>query len=152
MILEYAQMLSTAHHVLDGDDVSSILYKKTHVNHPSSVWVRNSLQHYQWLYDLWLCLCGEYTNRYSKIHLTEQKLRQVLKTPPHNIANIGFIAPPLAMPDKYKSDCTVTSYRNYYRGDKAAIATYKFQNFPKWMVDISSKNALNSSSPEEFLA
>ena len=36
MILEYAQLLSTAHRVLDGDDSISVVYKATHKNHPSA--------------------------------------------------------------------------------------------------------------------
>ena len=41
MILETAQMLSTAHRVLDGDKLADEkkLYKKVHVNHPSTKWV-----------------------------------------------------------------------------------------------------------------
>ena len=44
MILESAQMLSTAHRVLDGDTYADLvgLYKIAHKNHPSSVWVRSS--------------------------------------------------------------------------------------------------------------
>ena len=72
MILEYAQLLSTAHHELDG--VPSIeCYKKTHVNHPSAVWARQSKRHYRWLYRLLSHTCREYTKRYRKIHATERK-------------------------------------------------------------------------------
>ena len=48
MILEYAQLLSTAHRVLDGDQNadSQGFYKATHKNHPSAVWVRESWAHY----------------------------------------------------------------------------------------------------------
>ena len=49
MILESAQMLSTAHRVLD-NITDDRLYNKTHVNHPSSKWVRESAYHYNWLY------------------------------------------------------------------------------------------------------
>ena len=45
MILETAQLLSTAHHELDG---ASVAYKPTHKNHPSAVWVRSSSDHYRW--------------------------------------------------------------------------------------------------------
>ena len=45
MILETAQLLSTAHYELDGE---SPAYKPTHKNHPSAVWVRKSLDHYLW--------------------------------------------------------------------------------------------------------
>lgn len=37
MIIEHCQLLSTVHHVLDGDRVIDGIYKKTHQNHPSAV-------------------------------------------------------------------------------------------------------------------
>ena len=40
MILETAQLLSTAHH-LTGSPLACKLYKMTHKNHPSAVWVRS---------------------------------------------------------------------------------------------------------------
>ena len=42
MVLEYAQLLSTAHRVLDGDEWAdkAQLYKATHKNHPSAIWAR----------------------------------------------------------------------------------------------------------------
>lgn len=54
IIVESVQMLSTAHRVLDGDDSADNLdcIKATHKNHPSSVWVRQSSQHYAWLQQL----------------------------------------------------------------------------------------------------
>ena len=71
MIIEYAQIMSTAHRVLDGEEyygrtkngrrikrwkmnsnLEDILYKASHVNHPSNQWVRASWRNYQWLYVL----------------------------------------------------------------------------------------------------
>ena len=71
MILEYAQLLSTAHRVLDGTlidgysktgrkqkryvlsgNLDSILYASTHINHPSAVWVRQSDKNYSWLFEM----------------------------------------------------------------------------------------------------
>ena len=39
MILEYAQLLSTAHRVCDGDSFADTqeFYKATHINHPSAI-------------------------------------------------------------------------------------------------------------------
>ena len=67
MILESAQMLCTAHHLLGNTNVP---YKPTHKNHPSAVWVRQNAKHYQWLYNHMLALGNEYTKRYNKIHKT----------------------------------------------------------------------------------
>lgn len=125
MILESAQMLSTAHHVLDGDQAPSGLYKVTHINHPSTVWVRQSVQHYNWLYRHFIALCDEYTNRYNKIHLTERKLSFILATPPKNITDQGFVSAPPAMPDQYKTGDSISSYHNYYQAEKLHLEVDK---------------------------
>lgn len=124
MILESAQLLSTAHHVLDGDLArdKDLLYKPTHRNHPSAVWVRQSGEHYLWLYKHFLYLCEEYTNRYGKTHATFTKLAYTLSHMPHNIPYVGFTQPPCAMPDQYKVvNDSVASYRNYYVAEKLKI-------------------------------
>ena len=55
MILESAQMLSTAHRILDGDDIANSkgLYKMTHKNHPCNIWVRKNNENYEWLWSLY---------------------------------------------------------------------------------------------------
>ena len=63
MIVEYAQLLSSAHHELDGANAIEGIYKKTHVNHPSAVWVRKSSQHYSWVWRCAMRLCESYTAR-----------------------------------------------------------------------------------------
>lgn len=71
MLLETAQMLSTAHRVLDPDfpkiarDCDRILYKKTHINHPCNKWVRQSVHNYNWLYSYYNALGIEYNYRYN---------------------------------------------------------------------------------------
>jgi hypothetical protein len=64
MILESAQMLSTAMNVRGGKGP----YKTTHVNHPCSVWARTSRDNYVWLLMHFSALCDEYSLRYGKLH------------------------------------------------------------------------------------
>ena len=45
MIIESAQMLCTTHHILG----AAAPYKKIHVNHPCTVWTRESIDNYNWL-------------------------------------------------------------------------------------------------------
>lgn len=116
MILESAQLLCTAHHVLDGEKEG--LYKKTHVNHPSSVWVRSSKANYNWLYTHFIALSNEYTRRYEKKHKTVIMLSDILSEPPMNIPDIDFTEPPRAMPSKYHMENVVKSYQAYYVGEK----------------------------------
>ena len=97
MILEYAQLMCTAHRELDviskGSLMDVTLYKATHKNHPSAVWVRESRANYEFLHKLFSALCNEYTRRYGKIHLTERKLKKLLYWPPKNISDGEFTQP-----------------------------------------------------------
>ena len=131
MILEYAQLLSTAHRVLDGDDAPENLYKIAHKNHPSTIWTRSSKQHYDWLFRLFRKLNIEYGIRYGKIHLSWEKLNRYLEFAPKNIKDNGWTDPPQCMPDHCKKPDTVEAYRNYYLVEKSYFATWKTKQ-PKW--------------------
>jgi hypothetical protein len=145
MILESAQLLSTAHRVLDGKTIvelskngrrltryshptlDDVLYKSTHINHPSGVWVRESQENYLWLYKHFVALCLEYTARYSKVHASFTKLNSVLSSPPFNIASSPFTPIKLAMPVPYHLPDPVESYRYYYESEKLHIDTDKLR-------------------------
>ena len=89
MILEAAQMLCTAHRMYNLDyECEDIPYKKAHVNHPSTVWARQSGQNYYWLYHYMIALGDEYTKRYGKTHLTITKCKKPLAKYPHNHHNV----------------------------------------------------------------
>lgn len=136
MILEYAQLLSTAHHVLDGEAAIAGIYKKTHVNHPCAVWVRQSHANYYILLNLLDDLCEEYTHRYDKVHKTAGLL-DLLYNVPVNIPRTSETPPPLCMPDEFKVvGDPVTSYRNYYLGDKARMLKYTNRIAPKWIRNV----------------
>ena len=136
MILESAQMLSTAHRELDDGNVmnESIVYKSAHKNHPSTKWARASYQNYRWLYLLFSDLCDEYTHRYGKVHLTDTKLREVLSIVPRGIDYLPlFTQPPQCMPDEYKvPGDSVSAYRKYYIGEKAYFSKWTNRDIPSW--------------------
>ena len=137
MILEYAQLLSSAHRVLDGDDAHPDLYKIAHKNHPSTIWTRSSSQHYNWLFRLFRMLSAEYSIRYSngiefKVHKSWEKLGKLLETAPKNIKDNGWVDPPQCMPDSCKDVAVVTAYRNYYIQEKSYFAKWIFVKQPDW--------------------
>lgn len=127
-ILEYAQLLSTAQ-IRNGIEGK---YRATHLNHPSNVWARASLDNYQWLGKLAKELCKEYTYRYGKIHKTESIIDYCISNPP-KIPSIGFTTFPLCMPDPYKLDCPILSYRQYYNKDKVHLFSWKNREIPHWI-------------------
>ena len=132
MILESAQLLSTAHHELG--TANENMYKPTHKNHPSAVWARASYENYVWLAEHALALCDEYNIRYGKVHKTEHMLVNDLFDPPDNIPRLGFTEPPKCMPDEFKVKDVVESYRRYYVGAKARFAKWKLGNEPVWFT------------------
>ena len=163
MILEYAQLLSTAHRILDGtlstgltktgrkktvyalaDHRDSILYSATHVNHPSATWVRQSDSNYDWLFSLFQALMDEYTYRYGKVHACT-RLEMALARIPENIPWAPFTEPTPAMPDDVKIPKagprgmlhydSIASYRNYYIKNKTHLAKWKNRSIPEWYHD-----------------
>jgi hypothetical protein len=163
MILEYAQLLSTAHRYIDGtqsvrlsktgrkqtaydlpDERELILYSATHINHPSAVWVRESAFNYLWLHELLDALCKEYTYRYGKVHKIEASgLLLALRELPNNIdRSYMFTQPTPAMPDDVKvQKDSIASYRNYYIKNKTHLAKWKNRPIPSWYVEGTLFNA-----------
>jgi len=132
MILETAQLLSTAHHVLDGATAAAGIYKKTHFNHPSAVWCRSSRAAYMWTLHLGVELLLEYRHRYGRMHKSTTPLCGPLLNPPKKISAGKFCPPPFCGPPEYKTDDVIESYRRYYVGDKARFAKWTRRNPPVW--------------------
>lgn len=133
MLMESAQLLSTAHRILDGHKYADkhTLYKPTHKNHPCAVWVRESKANYMWLWNHMRGCSMEFAKRYRKGHATA-KLLQALSNPPKNIPNVGPTEPALAMPEIYRSKFPVMAYRHYYQEEKYDIAYWKHGPKPFW--------------------
>mgnify|MGYP000113573499 FL=1 len=154
MVIESAQMLSTAHRMVDGkmerrpsksgsmlqywelpDVRETVLYKGVHFNHPSTVWTRESKTNYDWHYKHFAALCDEYTYRYGKVHATDLKLRTILSKAPSNIPNVGSTPFKLAM--KANPECmfedAVKSYRAYYHTKQERFSmVWTKRSIPDW--------------------
>lgn len=176
MPVESAQMMSTAHRMLDGEfvnyeywdsnfqtrlkkmwlldgeeikisitidkDIERVrpiythprgvaLYSPTHASHPSSAWTMSGKDQYLWHYEFTRAMLDEYTLRYGKRHGVE-KIMDLLRSPPKNIPNIEWTDPSLAMPDQYKGEDHVESYRKFYVAEKSKFASWKNREAPQW--------------------
>ena len=159
MILESAQLLSTAHRVLDGmekiqekyvegslparyrkqkvwvlpDARESVLYKATHANHPSAVWCRTSVENYTWLSDHLYALLDEYTYRYGKRHKCSE-LAYVLQSPPKNLEAWDWTPMPSCMAEEFIVDKDpIMNYKNYYKVGKANLHKWTKREKPEWI-------------------
>lgn len=126
MILESAQMLSTACR-LSGIDAG---YKATHINHPSNKWIRNSLDNWKWLRELVVCLNTEWKYRFGH-RRNHKSFEVVMGLPTPSIPSIGLTPFAQAMPEIYRNRDAVKAYRDYYMGDKRAIAQWR-NGQPYW--------------------
>lgn len=159
MCIEYAQLLSTAHRVVDGvvtsvpsksgrrmihrhihpdQDKNERLYLDTHVNHPSNKWSRESSKHYLWLYQLYVALCEEFEYRYNKPH-GSSKLSDILAVPPAGLDLISYwVDPPLAMKSapniiENKTLTAVEAYRQFYHTKQGRFKmVWTKRESPKW--------------------
>lgn len=149
MILETCQLLSTAHHVLDGHKIKVVgkrtyhtykcdktnICKATMVNHPCTIWARENSANYKWLWHHGYALCGEYTDRYGKVHAMQQMYMDGLYDVPVNIPKARKITPfAQAMPDQYMHENAVIAYRQYYLNEKVRFAKWKTQRIPDWFL------------------
>ena len=135
MILETAQMLSTAYQRHCGLDDN--LYKPAYPKHPMTIWVGDSIENYNYALMLGTELGKQYTKRYGKIHKSSNIINAFNNGRLQNIEDRFpsqyFTRPPLCMPDEYKSDDYIQSYRNYYIGDKKRFARYTSVDTPEFM-------------------
>ena len=159
MIIEYAQLMSTAHRVLDGeeyidltangrrikrwrlhDDREQLLMKASHINHPSGVWCRANTANYKWLCVMWSHLLDEYTYRYGKVHACA-RLKKDLRFVPNNIPSGDFFEPTPAMPDECKvPGDSLASYHKYYVERKNHFALWKKRETPTWYKEMTDAN------------
>jgi hypothetical protein len=157
MVIETAQLLSTTHRVVDGymyedktknnrnikrwhypeKEMETKLYKSCHVNHPSTIWTRESSSNYAWLYTHFVALCDEYTHRYGKVHATDTKLRNILSQTPQKLLQ-GEVTEltefKQCMPDYCKRKDPVEAYRVYYMNEKRSFARWTKRNIPSWYI------------------
>jgi len=155
MCVEYAQLLSTAHRVIDGQlwfgrstsgrkiqryfhpdtAMNQELYKACHVNHPSAKWARHSVENYNWLQNLWSALAHEYEYRYGRVHESYRKLEYFLLLPPGKLESKGFTQPTPAMaqyPECIVEGDSLISYRQFYWADKRPFARWSKRDKPEW--------------------
>jgi hypothetical protein len=152
MILESAQLLSSAHRFVDGkmfmgksktgrnqkgwvlnDYRETVLYKAGWENHPSAIWARSNIDHYRYLYDLFTFLIIEYKYRYDKVHKCSELLEPLLNSPFNIDIDSPWKEPPQAMPEECRvENDSVTAYRNYYVIHKSHFAKWTKRKVPDW--------------------
>lgn len=130
---------------MHGDDAKTTVYKRTHANHPCSLWVQKSAANYAWLVDMTRELCLEKRRRWPKTlpHKCEAYL-DALQTPPPLLKDVGQTPFAVAISSTEirakRPRCTedelecIEAYRDYYAFDKP-FASWKCDDAPDWFQE-----------------
>tara|TARA_R100000700_G_scaffold1151_1_gene2973 strand:- start:859 stop:1500 length:642 start_codon:yes stop_codon:yes gene_type:complete len=120
-------------------DTESILMKPAMLNHPSTIWARESRHNTEWLFRHGLALCREFFFRYEKVHGSEKRIEDISKLVNGNILHATPVN--IAMLDKYRipnnygNHCweyVIDSYRHYYLEGKWEFAEWRKNRMPEW--------------------
>tara|TARA_A200000159_G_scaffold164803_1_gene196403 strand:+ start:4610 stop:5284 length:675 start_codon:yes stop_codon:yes gene_type:complete len=159
----------------------SKLMKPAMLNHPSTIWARQSFSNFMWLFEHGLALCEEHKIRYPKEdekgniieHGSYHRIRQCNS---HTDLVIDFqynedsLTPVfIAMDDRYRIKNTfddgweyvIQSYRHYYLEGKWDIAEWKNNRRPDWFpanhfakkynVGVRAYNSRNPRYPKQLM-
>jgi len=131
MIIETAQLLSTA--MRFRGYTGNGIYRSTHLNHPCSVWARETDSNYQWLLSYLGALLVERTNRTNKSHKTIEIWNELYK-------GIALIP---------KGDLTPFANCSTYK-DHEIFEAYRLTMIDKWNNDKRPPKWTNTTKPSWY--
>ena len=139
------------------EKIDSVLMKPAMLNHPSTIWSRQSKDNFDWLFRHGKALCKEYSYRYNgKEHGSEKRILDCmiyedLIYNQHNYEYQRLTPVLIAMDDKYRIErnfdmvfadqnwyderewkYVIKSYRHYYLEGKWRFAEWKMNRQPSW--------------------
>ena len=124
--------------------IKSNLMKPAMLNHPSTIWARQSRDNFKWLFTHGRWLCHEFTWRYNKKHGSQIRIEDVWKHKQsineHQYPKQELTPVSIAMDDKYRIennfyddwDFVIESYRHYYLEGKWQMASWLRDRRPDW--------------------
>ena len=130
MILETAQLLSSAYCHLFGDD--ELLYKDTHFNHPCAIWARKGIDNYSWLVQYFDDLAKEKTRR-------DEAIKKKSEINPHKSWRDLFELFNSKKTDEYKDKISAEFFDfncTDFKEEKDVRTAYQKQMIKKWKNDL----------------
>lgn len=148
MILESAQMLSTAFHKNYPEDAASLkVYKPAYENHPCTVWATKDVSNAYWIVQLCIALEDIRKDHGFRPHKSMEIIRKIEEFIENRFYNIHWknhTTFALAMPAHIRirpSLDPVKKYQDYYKFkhrqwlDRGAGMTYKINPVPDFMKE-----------------
>ena len=137
MILESCQILST---VLNEQGMKAP-YRSFNPKHPSCMWAAESSENFENLALHCSAMLEEYTERFDKTHKCQAVLETILDIyDPMRFPQRQATPLRLAMPEYFKSENPVKSYRDYY--SQKNNMRYPKEKIPKWLKERRKKEMI----------
>jgi hypothetical protein len=113
--------------------------KLSHFNHPSSVWIRDSIPNYDWALDHLWALCQRYTKLYGKTHDAQRLWRFCRDAPRCLNFSKDYLTPfarcfgPFKLELEASEPDAIKAYRKFYWLDKQDFARWsEAAHIPSW--------------------
>ena len=172
-IVEYNTEPELKHLKAFHSKINSELMKPAMLNHPSTIWARESRDNFKWLFRHGRWLCHEYTYRYEKKHGSQVRIEDVWKYKElireHAYPKQELTPVSIAMADEYRLppkkhswSFVIESYRHYYLEGKWRFAKWKKGRQPEWWpnnhyakkynIGVRAYNATNPKYPQILLS
>ena len=131
MILESCQILST---VLNEQGLEAP-YRSFNPKHPSCLWAAESADNFENLSLHTMAMLEEYTDRFGKVHKCAGVLEQIMDLYDSSLFPRQDATPlRLAMPDYFKSNNPILSYRKFYASKPRM--RYPKDKIPDWFLQL----------------
>lgn len=157
MLIEHAQMMASAYYSTIGisrkkeipkrqREVDSLFrgwprknpngsdwpYGITHINHPCTIWTRESIQNFNWLWECSNHLCDVFQQRWRKKH-SIKAIMQWMKQNPPDLPTSKQTPFAQVFPDCYQQYGPILGYRRYYAMKTTYMALkWDYSPQPDW--------------------
>jgi hypothetical protein len=98
------------------------------------LWIRENLINFIWTCEFGIKMIEEYRYRYNSNK--HERCKQIFEWSLDNLPDLPvaeFSPFAKAMPEEFKVDCSVESYRNYYRFGKSELHQWTKRTKPEWI-------------------
>jgi len=136
ILTELCQIISTVYRKNVPDSwIPDFIFKSTHEKHPCVLWCGKNISNFCYCIELAEALYNEYQYRYNKPE-KHTRAKQIINYFKMVIPSLPCepISPfAQAIPEQYKSDDAIESYREYYRKEKRHLFKWTKRPIPEWI-------------------
>lgn len=133
MILEHTQLMCSALFILDKVETP---YRPTHLNHPCTKWLIQSLGNWNYLKELNTHLNSEFKFRFNhdKNHKAYDVMLSLVEPKSYNKTELTPFAQAISEPYRSINSDAISAYRKYYVEGKRHLAKWSKREKPEWYV------------------